>query len=219
MEDDDGAADAAIAHQQIAAEPDRGQRLVGRQLADERREIVAIRRHVDALARSAAPPARVARERDVARQRAAQRGERPRLAHHHAPSARASAETTLPAASIGGIRPIEPAPIVTTTSPSRTSARSASGSSAGPSTNTGSTLPATRTARAQRASVGRDDRRFARGIDVGQHQHVRCRQHLHEVLEQVACARVAVRLECQHEPASGKLPRTAAIVAAISVGW
>ena len=39
-----GAADAAIAHQQIAAEADHRQRLVRRQLADEGREIVAIGR-------------------------------------------------------------------------------------------------------------------------------------------------------------------------------
>jgi len=46
-----------------------------------------------------------------------------------------------------GVPPIEPAPIVTTMSPSRASPRSASGRSAMSSTKTGSTRPATRSAR------------------------------------------------------------------------
>src|ERR1700744_4304940 len=48
-----------------------------------------------------------------------------------------------------GTPPIEPAPIVITTSPSRTSVVSASGTSSTVSTNTGSVLPATRIARAR----------------------------------------------------------------------
>ena len=87
------------------------------------------------------------------------------------------------------------------------------------STNTGSTLPATRTRARERAAVGGDDRRLARGIDVGQHQRVDGRQHLHEILEQIARARVAVRLEREHEAPPGKAPRAAASVAAISAGW
>ena len=51
----------------------------------------------------------------------------------------------------------------------------------------------------QRAPVGGHDRRFAGGVDFGQQQGVDAGQHLDEVLEQVAGAGVAVRLECQHQ--------------------
>ena len=103
-----------------------------------------------------------------------------------------------------GVPPIEPAPIVTTTSPSRAMPRSVAGRSAMSSTKTGSTLPATRTRARQRAAVGRDDRRLARRIDLGQHQRIDRRQHAHEILEQVARARIAMRLEREHQPAAGK---------------
>ena len=147
MQHDDGAADAAVAHQEIAAEPDRRQRFIGRQLADERREIVAIGRHVDALARPAAAPARVARERDVARQRAAQRGERLRLVHHHAPSAAGRVQRM--ARREQGRRLADRARAHRDDDVAVAHERAiASGSSAVASTNTGSTLPATRTARA-----------------------------------------------------------------------
>ncbi len=58
-------------------------------------------------------------------------------------------------------------------------------------------------ARATRPSAA-SDRRFARGIDLGQQQHVGAGQHLHEILEQVARARVAVRLEGEHQAAARK---------------
>ena len=53
-----------------------------------------------------------------------------------------------PATSLPGTAPIEPAPMVITTSPSRATSRIACGMAAMSSTNTGSTLPATRIARA-----------------------------------------------------------------------
>ena len=59
------------------------------------------------------------------------------VVHHHAAPA-----------SCAGTVPIEPAPIVTTTSPSRATSRIAGAMSPTVSTNTGSTRPATRTARA-----------------------------------------------------------------------
>ena len=51
----------------------------------------------------------------------------------------------------------------------------------------------------QRAAVGGDDRRLAGGIDVGQQDGVGAADHLHEVLEAVARAGVAVRLEGEHQ--------------------
>jgi hypothetical protein len=71
----------------------------------------------------------------------------------------------------------------------------------------------------QRAAVGGDDGRLAGGIHLGQQHHVGVAQHLDEVLEAVARAGVAVRLEGQHERRPGKAPRAAASVAAISTGW
>ena len=68
----DRAAHAAVANEQVAAEAENRQRLVGGQLTHERGEIVAVGRNVDAIPRPAAAPARVAVERDVARKRAAQ---------------------------------------------------------------------------------------------------------------------------------------------------
>ncbi len=92
--------------------------------------------------------------------------------------------------------------MVITTSPSRATSMIACGIAAMSSTNTGSTLPATRSARGQRAAVGRDDGRFAGGIDLRQTQRIDRAQHLDEILEAVARARVAVRLESQHQAAS-----------------
>src|SRR5262249_12137673 len=40
--------------------------------------------------------------------------------------------------------------------------------------------------------------------DLGEHEHVNCRKHLHEVLETITRARVAVRLESQHHAPLGK---------------
>lgn len=47
----------------------------------------------------------------------------------------------------------------------------------------------------QGAAVGGNDRRFARRIDFGQHQRIDRVQDAYEILEAVARARVAVRLE------------------------
>ena len=52
------------------------------------------------------------------------------------------------------------------------------GRSAMSSMNTGSTLPATRSARARNAAVGGDDGRLAGGIDLGQQHGVGATQHL-----------------------------------------
>ena len=54
----------------------------------------------------------------------------------------------------------------------------------------------------QRAAVGRDDGRFAGGIDLRQTQRIDGAQHLDEILETVARPRVAVRLESQDQAAS-----------------
>ena len=124
------------------------------------REIVAIGRHVDAVAGPAAAPARVARERRVARQRAAQRRERLRLAHHHAAA---------PSPSTPGTCPIEPAPIVTTTSPSRTSGADRRRQLGDRFDEHRLDLAGDAHRARERAAVGGDDRRLAGRIDVGQH--------------------------------------------------
>ena len=167
---------------------------------------------------SAAPRARPARQqRDLALGRTAahQHGD---LAQSCDVDARGGCSYRHPsAATLGATLPIEPAPITITTSPSRAAAIAA-GSSATSSKNSGSTLPATRSAR-QRAAVGGDDRRLAGRVDLRQEHDVGGRQHLDEVLEAVARARVAVRLEGEHEAPAGNAPRAAASTAAISAGW
>src|SRR3546814_3320051 len=50
---------------------------------------------------------------------------------------------------------------------------------------------------------GAGDRRLASGIDLGEHQRVDVRQHAGEVVEQVARAAVAVRLERHHQSPVG----------------
>ncbi len=52
----------------------------------------------------------------------------------------------------------------------------------------------------ERAAVGVRDRRFAGRIDLGQHEHVGFGEHVREVVEQIARARVAMRLERDDEP-------------------
>src|SRR5712691_8030541 len=124
----------AIAHQQVAAKADEQRGLRCRQLAQERREVLQIGRQVEDSRAPARPPADMARHRLIAPEVAAQSMEMQRFGHVHVNCA-----ATLP---------IEPAPMVTTTSPLCATRRMASGSAVMSSTNTGSTLPATRTARA-----------------------------------------------------------------------
>ena len=96
-----------------------------------------------------------------------------------------------------------PAPIVSTTSPSRTMSASARGSSSSAPSSTGSTRPRERIARhsafASAPAIGGSPA----GVDLGDDERVRLREHLGEVVEQVARARVAVRLEHQHDAPIG----------------
>ena len=59
------------------------------------------------------------------------------------------------------------------------------------------------TVRADRATdrlaVGTRDRRFAGGIHLGHDQSIDVRQHASEVIEQVARARISMRLECEQD--------------------
>jgi hypothetical protein len=71
----------------------------------------------------------------------------------------------------------------------------------------------------ERTAVGGDDRRLARGVDLGEQHQVGAAEDLDEVLEAVAGAGVAVRLEGEDDPPAGKAPRAASSVAAISTGW
>ena len=56
----------------------------------------------------------------------------------------------------------------------------------------------------QRAAVSGQERRLAGGIDVGEHQCIDSRKYANEVLEQVTCSRVAMRLERQDHAAPRK---------------
>jgi hypothetical protein len=86
----------------------------------------------------------------------------------------------------------------------RAAARIAAGMAAMSSTKMGSTFPATRSARTSERAVGGDDRCLAGGIDFPQQQRIDDAQHLDEILEAIARARVAVRLESQHQAPAGK---------------
>ena len=93
--------------------------------------------------------------------------------------------------------------MVTSTSPGLSTARSASCSVSTFSTNTGSTLPRVRIGAADGAAVGGGNRRLAGGVHLGHQQRVAGGQHGGEIVEQVARARVAMRLERQHHAAPG----------------
>src|SRR5262249_30718774 len=56
----------------------------------------------------------------------------------------------------------------------------------------------------ERAAVGGDDRRLARRVYLGEKQRVGGGQHSYEVLEEIARARVAVRLEGEHDAPTGE---------------
>jgi hypothetical protein len=84
----------------------------------------------------------------------------------------------------------------------RSTAASASGSCSTLSTNTGSTLPRERIARASALTVGVGHGLLARGIDLAKQQCLGVRQHSREVVHQVARAAVAMRLEGNHHAAA-----------------
>src|SRR6185503_3395505 len=109
-------------------------RLALGKLREERAQVVEVGRDVEAVGLAAGAPAHVPRHGLVPPQLAAQLRELERFAHVHV-----SCAATLP---------IEPAPMVTTTSPSRAERRIASGRAVMSSMNCGSTWPATRSARA-----------------------------------------------------------------------
>src|SRR5260221_6147086 len=132
------AAEAAVAHQQVRAEADEKQNLPLPLAAEEDGQILRIGRRVEAVRAAPGAPADVPRHRLVVPQPAPQLAELDWVSHVHA---RISAR-------FAGTLPIEPAPMVTTTSPSFALRRIAAGMSAMSSTNTGSTLPYTRNARA-----------------------------------------------------------------------
>ena len=96
-----------------------------------------------------------------------------------------------------------PAPIVSTTSPSRTMPASAVGNSSMLFSSTGSTRPRERIARHNAFAVGAGDRRLAGGVHLVDDERVGVGEHLRELVEQVARARVAMRLEGEHDAAAG----------------
>src|SRR5205823_10296937 len=75
VQDDNGAAHAAVANERVASEAERRERLAGRELAQERGEIIAIRGHVYGVAATTGTPGRVLRERLLLCKHAAQAAE------------------------------------------------------------------------------------------------------------------------------------------------
>ena len=109
----------------------------------------------------------------------------------------------LPSASLrrGATVPIEPAPIAMTTSPSRTCSTMRGAELVDALGEDRIDLAGHAQRTRQRAAVGGDDRRLAGRVDLGQQHRVGRAHDLDEVLEAVARARVAVRLEGQHQAA------------------
>ena len=105
-------------------------------------------------------------------------------------------------------------PCVSTTSPARSDRRRApAGSSSSSSSSTARRDPRERIARHSDLPSAPAMRRFAGRVDVGRRTSASAsREHLREIVEQVARARVAVRLEREHDaggPASpGGRPRS-----------
>src|ERR1022692_584157 len=139
----DGAGEAAVAHQQIAAEAHPQQRYVRRQLPHERREIARVARREEQFRGTARMPRRVLRHGHVAQHARAELG-RQFVEMSRAVHSRGSSKWLLSSLATA---PMLPAPIVKTRSPSLSTARRASASSSTRSTNTGSTKPRLRTAR------------------------------------------------------------------------
>src|SRR5208283_6046093 len=108
------------------------------QLAQEQRQILAVGGNIGDIGTASCAPTGVARKRRIEGKVAAKACEVPGFDHVHAASC----------TSCRGTLPIDPAPIVSTMSLSWTSAWMADATPPTCSTNTGSTLPATRNARA-----------------------------------------------------------------------
>src|SRR6202000_2932898 len=139
----DRAAHAAVAHQQIAAQADPQQRHFLGQLPDEGSQIHDVARHEKQIRRTAGVPRGVLGHGYVAQDARAEfrrQIQRTLCAHAAAPAAKRLFKSC-------ATWPKLPAPMVRTTSPSCSTARSASASWSTFSTNTGSTSPRLRTAR------------------------------------------------------------------------
>ena len=125
----------------------------------------------------------------------AERWRRSRRRHAHARRSRGSSSSTC-----AGTSPIEPAPIAITTSPSRACSTIASGSRVDVVDEHRVDLAGHAQRARQRAAVG-----ARRSAPRRRHRPRRaaprrpCAMHLDEILEAVARARVAVRLEGQHQ--------------------
>src|SRR5687768_6221301 len=58
----------------------------------------------------------------------------------------------------------------------------------------------------KRLAVSRYNARFASGINFGKQQYISRGQHLDKIHEQVAGARITMRLKCEHQTPAGKCP-------------
>ena len=191
----DGAANAAVADQHVAAESQHRDWHAGRESADEVREIVLIGRRIEEVG-CAADRQLVCRASGTLRASVPRRPMNARDSYH-----------SMAATSWFGTEPMEPAPIVTTIAVTRDVAYRRGHIAdrfdehrLDPARDADSTR--------ERTAVGRDDRCFAGRIDVGDHDDVGRRQHMDEILEQVAGAGIPMRLECKHDAPPGKLPRS-----------
>ena len=112
--EDDHSFDAAVAHEQVAPEPDPEDRVAGTESGEEVDKVLDVRRDVDAVGRTPGPPGGHAGHRDVAHQT---------TPHGSPASARLAAAV-----------PISPAPSSTRTSSVRTTPHSVAPSSPTPGT-------------------------------------------------------------------------------------
>src|SRR5690606_33725103 len=139
---DHHAAHAAVAHQQVAAQPQPQQRHLRWQLPEEVHQLGAIAGAEEHIGRTAHMPGGVAGQRLIQTDAG---GELRRRQVAHGASCAHSA--TSRGASSWAAALMLPAPIIAITSPPRTMPASAGAIPSTPGTNTGSTLPRLRTAR------------------------------------------------------------------------
>ena len=168
----------------------------GRQRAQECREVLDVPRREPGVGGPADVPGRVARHRLVAEHAVPEFRRDGELAHR---PALALVTPSLPGSSCA-TAPMLPAPIVSTTSRSAITPASAAGEFAHVLDEHGLEPPAAAHGAADRAAVGVRDRLLARRVDLGHEQRVRSRERAAEVVDQVVRARVAVRLEGEHQP-------------------
>ena len=117
MQEHDRAVEAAIAHEEVAAQPRKEHRLIRWQLRQHGSQIIQIGRGIGPTRHPACPPRHMTRHGDSGLPLATQGwqvlSEVARFVHHHC-----SATAPTVSKSLVAVPPIEPAPMVSKTSPS-----------------------------------------------------------------------------------------------------